>query len=309
MNKARALKQGDTIGLIAPSSPTSRENIDKSIASIKGMGFRVKMGNSPYESYGYLSGLDKVRADDINEMFENSQVDGIICLRGGYGTPRILDDIDYELIRKNPKVFVGYSDITALHIAFNQIGNLVTFHGPMVTSDMIDEFDSFSKESLLDKVTNPKSIGKIKNPDSQEIKSMNEGSVEGSIIGGNLSLISATIGTPYEIDLKDKILFIEEIGEEPYSIDRMLNQMKLAGKFKEASGIILGDFNNCQSKKHSKSLTIEQLVEEHIKPSEKPILFNLKSGHCTPMITLPFGVKSRIDSANKEIHILENSVL
>lgn len=309
MNKAKALKKGDTIGLIAPSSPTSIENVEKAKKTIIDMGFNVKMGNSPYENYGYLSGIDRIRANDIEEMFKDHGVDGIICLRGGYGTTRILDDIDYNIIRENPKVFVGYSDITALHIAFNQIADLVTFHGPMVTSDMIGKFDSFSKESLLENITNVEVSGKIENPEGQEISGINEGIAEGSIIGGNLSLIAATIGTPYEVDLKDKILFIEEIGEEPYKIDRMLNQMRLAGKFEETNGIILGDFKNCECKKHSESLTLERLIVEHIKPSKKPILFNLKSGHCIPMVTLPFGVRVRVDSKKNEIEILESSLI
>ena len=309
MNKARALKKGDTIGLIAPSSPTSIENVEKAKKTIIDMGFRVKVGNSPYENYGYLSGVDKIRANDIEDMFRDDEVDGIICLRGGYGTPRILDHIDYDVVRENPKVFVGYSDITALHIAFNQIADLVTFHGPMVTSDMIDEFDEFSKESLLENITNVEANRKIENPQGLKLSGINEGIAEGSIIGGNLSLIAATIGTPYEVDLKDKILFIEEIGEEPYRIDRMLNQMRLAGKFEETNGIILGDFKNCECKKHSDSLTLEELVVEYIKPCKKPILFNLKSGHCVPMVTLPFGVKVKIDSKKNEIEILESSLI
>lgn len=309
MNKGKALKLGDTIGLIAPASSTSIENVEKSKEILIEMGFKVKIGKSPYEKYGYLSGSDQSRADDINNMFQDKEVDGIICLRGGYGSPRILDLIDYDIVKNNPKIFVGYSDITALHIAFTQISNLITFHGPMVTSDIIGNFSEFSKENLFGMIMNTKHMDKISNPKGEEIVVINGGIAEGTIIGGNLSLIAATIGSPYEIDTRDKILFIEEIGEEPYSIDRMLNQLRLAGKFKDASGIIFGDFNGCESKKHDESLSLEQVITDLVKPSGKPMIFNLKAGHCEPMVTIPFGVKAILDADKKEIRILENPVI
>lgn len=305
MNKGKALKLGDTIGLISPSSPTSKGNVEKAKEKLIEMGFKVKMGRSPYERYGYLSGSDEIRANDINEMFSNSEVDGIICLRGGYGTPRILDLIDYEAIKNNPKVFVGYSDITGLHIAFNQKANLVTYHGPMAVSDMIEDFSNFSKESLFASIMKTKAIGKLSNPKGEEVATIYGGVAEGTIIGGNLSLIVATLGTPYEIDVKGKLLFIEEIGEDTYKIDRMINHLRLSGKFKECEGIILGDFKNCETSKHPESLTLKEIFNDHIKPSSKPTIYNLKSGHCEPMVTLPFGVAARLDGDKKEIRILE----
>lgn len=308
MNKGKALELGDTIGLIAPSSPTKKENLEKAKDKLIEMGFKVKMGKSPYERYGYLSGSDEIRANDINEMFRDKEVDGILCTRGGYGTPRILDLLDYQVIKNNPKVFIGYSDITALHIAFTQKSNLVTFHGPMVTSDMIGNFSDFSKDSLFKAIMNTGAIGKISNPQGEEITIINGGMAEGTIIGGNLSLIVDTIGTPYEIDVKGKILFIEETGEDPYKIDRMINQLRLSGKLKEAEGIILGDFNKCDIGKHSESLTLEQIFNDHIKPLGKPTIYNIQSGHCQPIITLPFGVRARLDGDKKEITILESAV-
>jgi len=307
--KPKALKFGDTLGLVAPASFTSKEKVDKSIEIVKQMGFKVKIGKSLYERYGYLSGKDEIRAKDINEMFEDKEVDGIICLRGGYGTPRILDLLDYNIIKNNPKVFIGYSDITALHIVFNQICNLITFHGPMVSSDIIGNFQDFSKESLFKAIMNTEAIGLIKNPVDEEIVKINGGIVEGDIIGGNLSLIADTIGTPYEIDTKGKILFIEEVSEEPYSIDRMLNQLRLSGKLEDAIGIIFGDFNNCEPKGHYEdSLSLEEVINDHIKPLNKPIIYNLQAGHCNPIITLPFGVKARLDGDSGEVNILESAV-
>lgn len=307
MIKPKALKLGDTIGLIAPSSPTSKENVEKAKEKLMEMGFKVKMGKSPYETYGYLSGTDEIRANDINEMFSDSEVDGIICLRGGYGTPRILDLIDYEIIKNNPKVFVGYSDITGLHIAFNQKGDLVTYHGPMAVSDMIENFSDFSKENLLNTIMKNEAIGKLSNPEGEKISTINGGIGEGTILGGNLSLIVSTLGTPYEIDVKGKILFIEEIGEDTYKIDRMINQLRLSGKLKECEGIVLGDFKNCEVSKHPETLTLEQIFNDHIKPTGKPTIYNLQAGHCEPMVTLPFGVAARLDADKREVEILESS--
>lgn len=308
MLKSKALKLGVTIGVIAPSSPTTDENVKKAEETLKNMGFKVKMGRSVFERHGYLAGSDDVRACDINSMFEDKEVDGIICIRGGYGTPRILDKIDYEIIRNNPKVFVGYSDITALHIAFNQIAGLVTFHGPMAASDMIRNFSSFSKEYLFKAIMDNKPMGKIFNPEGEEIITINGGKAEGTIIGGNLCLIADTIGTPYEIDVKGKILFIEEVEEEPYRIDRMLNQLRLSGKLNEAEAIILGDFNKCNAKNPNESLTLEQVIDDYFKPLNKPVIYNLQAGHCKPMVTIPFGVKARLDADKKELTILENAV-
>lgn len=306
MIKPKALKLGDTIGIIAPASPATDERVIKAQERLIQMGFKVKMGKSPYERYGYLSGTDVVRAEDINTMFKDKEVDGIICIRGGYGTPRILQLLDYQAIKDNPKIFVGYSDITALHIAFTQIAGLVTYHGPMVASDMIGDFSDFSKDNLFRAIMNTEPMGKISNPEGEEITTINGGIAEGTIIGGNLSLIADTIGTPYEIDVKGKILFIEEVGEEPYNIDRMLNQLRLSGKLQEANGIILGDFNDCESKKHDENLTLEQVINDQIKPIGKPTIYNLQAGHCNPMVTLPLGVKARLDADKKELIILES---
>lgn len=310
MIKPKGLKIGDTIGVVAPASPTTIDRVEKAYEKLIGMGFKVIMGESCYSNYGYLAGTDDVRAEDLNKMFKNQEIDGIICLRGGYGTPRILDLIDYDLVKNNPKVFIGYSDITALHIAFNQLSTLVTFHGPMVSSDLIGEFSQFSKESLYNSILEGKFQPIIKDP-LDEITIINGGKAEGAIIGGNLSLITSTIGTPYEIDTKGKILFIEEIGEEPYRIDRMFTQLRLSKKLEETEGIILGDFNNCvaESSEYDDSLTLEEIIDQIIKPLGKPTIFNLKAGHCEPMITIPFGVKAKLDADNKVLILLEEPIV
>lgn len=310
MFRPEALKFGDTIGIVSPSSPTSEENVKKSEKKLKELGFKVKMGESVSKTYGYLAGSDEDRARDLNHMFLDDEVKGIICIRGGYGTPRILELLDYEGIKNNPKIFIGYSDITALHIAMNQICSLITFHGPMVASNMIDGFDDFSKESLFRNIFNNEPIGLVENPEGEEIETISGGIGEGEIVGGNLSLVVDTLGTPYEIDTKGKLLLLEEVGEEPYNIDRMLTQLRLSGKLEEANGIILGDWNGCEAKsdEYNESLTLIEVFEDIIKPLNIPTIYNLKSGHCKPMITLPLGAKARLDADNKKLYVLESGV-
>lgn len=309
MIKPKALKLGDTIGVIAPASPAGEEKTIEAKKVLSKMGFKVKMGESCYSTHGYLAGTDELRAKDLNNMFEDKEIDGIICLRGGYGTPKILEQLNYDMIAQNPKVFVGYSDITAIHIALNQKCNLITFHGPMVASNMISKLDEFTYDSFEKNIMNDNIIGNIKNPEGENIESLVGGRAEGKLIGGNLALICATIGTPYEIDTKDKVLFLEDIGEEPFRVDRMLTQLLLSGKLRDAKGIILGDWNNCEADEPEESLSLMEVFEEILKPLKKPIIYNLRSGHCTPMITLPFGVKVKLDADAREVNIEEGAVI
>ncbi|MBS4537458.1 LD-carboxypeptidase [Clostridium sp. D2Q-11] len=304
MFKPKMLRKGDTIGLVAPASDSSKEKVDKSIEYLKSQGFKVKVSDSCYSKKGYLAGDDELRAKNINDMFKDKDVDAIFCIRGGYGVHRILEKIDYDLIKENPKIFMGYSDITALHIAINNRANLITFHGPMTVSDMRDGLDSFSLQSFKEVLMTSENTLEINNPEGEKIKSIVKGIAEGELIGGNLALISGTIGTPYEIDTEDKILFIEDIGEYTFRIDRMLMQLKLAGKLDSVRGIVLGDFNNCvQEDKEDQSLM--EVFEDILIPLRVPIIYNLKSGHCTPNITLPFGSKVEVNGDEGRLIIKE----
>lgn len=309
MRKPAALKKGDTIGLVATSSPIGNlEKIKKCEEALNEMGFKVVAGESCYLQYGYLSGPDDVRARDVNRMFGDKSIQGIFCIRGGYGASRILDKLDYDMIRHNPKVFAGYSDITAIHIALNQICSMVTFHGPMPSTDMIPEFNSFSEDSFLRSVTNEKTLGLMDNPEDETIKSLVGGCASGAIVGGNLSLVAAFLGTKYEINTKDKLLFLEDIDEEPYRVDRMLTQLRLAGKLNECRGIILGDFNNCTPKSYNPSLSLMEVFQDIIVTSGKPTIFNFKAGHCKPMITIPLGVKAVLNADECSLTVIEEAL-
>lgn len=313
MIKPKALKKGDTIGLIAPSSPitdNADEKVEKSVAALQAQGFNVEVDKSCFAKYGYLSGTDEVRAEGVNRMFADKQIDAVFCLRGGYGTPRILDKINYEMIRENPKLFNGYSDITALHVALNKKCNLITLHGIMPGIDMLRNFSDFTKESYFRAITSTEPLGELKNPAGEEIKRLIPGKAEGEIIGGNLSLIVTAIGTPYEIDVKEKILLLEDIGEYTYRVDRMLTQLRLAGKFDECVGIILGDFRDCEVEYGDENgLSLMQVFEDIIAPAGKPVIYNFKAGHCNPKISLPFGVKALLDADQCSVTLLESALI
>lgn len=309
MIKPKALQPGDLIGIIAPASPAPEEKVKLAIEQVEALGFRVKMTQSCYEKHGYLAGTDDRRAEDLNLMFRDPEVKGILCLRGGYGTPKILNKIDWAAIKANPKVFCGYSDITALHLGMNQISGLVTFHGPMAASDIAGGMDDYSKDYWLRALTQTAPLGEISNPAGEEIHCLVPGEASGELVGGNLALVAATIGTPYEIDTKGKILFLEDIGEEPYRVDRMLTQLALAGKFADAVGIVLGDWNDCDPAKPEQSLSLLEVFTEIVVPYGKPMIYNLQAGHCTPKVTLPFGVRAVLKAEEKVLVIEESATV
>ncbi len=309
MNYGKILKFGDTIGLIAPSGAMRTEGaIERAVAETERMGFKVKLGESAGKKYGYLSGTDAVRARDINAMFADDEVDAIFCIRGGYGAMRILDQLDYELIAKHPKIFVGFSDITALHIALLNKCDLATFHAPMPVGWSSGPLDDFSRESMYRALMHAEPMGELANPPEYPKQTVNPGSAEGMLVGGNLMLIASSLGTPWEIDTKDRILFIEEVGERTYCVDRMLTQLRLAGKFKDCAGVVFGDFADCPIEYPEFGLTLEEIIRDVVAPSGKPIFIGLRCGHCTPKLTLPFGVKCRMDADKCTLTVLEGAV-
>ncbi|BBM41175.1 peptidase U61 LD-carboxypeptidase A [Leptotrichia shahii] len=235
MNFPEPLKQGDKVFLVCTSSPILEEDIEKCKEVVKKLGFEPVLGESLFENIGgYMAGMPEIRVKDLHRAFSDNEVKGIFCVKGGFSASQLLDKLDYELIRNNPKVFVGYSDVTNLNIVFNQKCNLGTFHGPMVKSNMFDDFNDFTKKSFLDVLDKKKGERwKFKNPMDEESgvekeisllykKNFENKKISGEIIGGNLSIIVTTLGTDYEIDTKGKILFIEEIEEEISRIDRMM---------------------------------------------------------------------------------------
>lgn len=308
MNKGKLLKEGDTIGVVATSSPCNEEKLAK-VNELVQWGFHVKIGETCYQNYGgYLAGTPEERASEVNAMFADPEIDAIMCLRGGYGSPQILPLLDYELIKQNPKLFIGYSDITALHAALGQKANLATVHAFMASVGVESEVDECSKESFLRAVTSREPLGYMQNPAGEEMQCLVEGSASGPIVGGNLTLISTLMGTPYELDTRGKILFLEDVGEEPYRVDRMLTQLALAGKFDDAAGILIGTWTNCEPVKYPNSFEILDVVRNIIVPYNKPTIWNLQSGHGSYNLALPFGVRSTMNATDCTL-VIEESVV
>ncbi|GAA0075891.1 LD-carboxypeptidase [Clostridium sp. CTA-5] len=305
MIKPKPLKPGDKIALIAPSSPTSEEIVKLSVKSMENLGLKVVVGESCKSHYGYLSGSDKIRARDINYMFADKSISGIFAIRGGYGSVRLLDKLDYKMIKKNPKIFSGYSDVTAIHNVLNQKCDFITFHAPMPATEICKGLDEYTLEYFKNNMFKSEPLGTLKNIETLKMKTLYTGKASGRLTGGNLSLICSTIGTEYEIDTKGKILFLEDVDEYLYKIDRMLLQLKQSNKFKEANGIILGSWNDCVAPKGKESLTLKEIFEELILPENKPIIYDICCGHCLPTMTLPLGAKVNMDANRQEIRVLE----
>ncbi|HOM97327.1 LD-carboxypeptidase [Acetomicrobium sp.] len=311
MRKVKALRQGDTVGLIAPSSPAPLDDLEKAVAVITDLGFNVKVGASCYESYGYMAGPEGIRVQDMHAMFDDPKINGIFCVRGGDGAIRLPRLIDMELIFKNPKVFLGYSDITVLHLMFNLHGQFCTFHGPMPSTDMIKgSFSGYEKDYLLKAICNDEPIGELKPYDgASPMQTLVEGTAEGETIGGNLSLVCALMGTPWEIDTKDRILILEDIDEPLYKIDRMLTQLLLGGKLETASGIVLGQFTNITHKDPERTFTLDKIFEDVVAKAGRPTLINGYFGHGEKKVTLPLGARAVIDGANSSFTIIESGVV
>lgn len=307
MNKPRTLKKGDRVALIAPASPASEEQLNAAQKSIIFLNLEPVFFPSCYKKHGYLSGLDEERAHDVCTAFSDPSISAIFCIRGGYGTPRLLSRLDYDIIKKNPKLFLGYSDITAFHIVFQQLCNLPCLHGPMPGGNY-ETADTLTFHYLKSHLFSKEPVGILPAFLSPNLITLFPGKTSGKMIGGNLSLLTATLGSPYEVDTKDKLLFIEDVNERPYEIDRGLTALALAGKFRDCSGIILGAFENCYSPDYpgDRSLRLTEIFEEIILPWKKPAIAGFQAGHLYPHITLPFGVEAILDATNRTINIIES---
>ncbi|MDX1911103.1 MAG: LD-carboxypeptidase [Saprospiraceae bacterium] len=292
------LREGATIALIAPSSPPAPEKLAKAIANLSGFGYTIVEGKSLRAQYGHLAGSDAARLADLHEAFRDPAIDAVWCVRGGYGAGRLLPHIDYELIRRHPKPLIGYSDITALHIAIHQRTGLVTFHGPVAASDFpADTLHYF--ESVLTRPVAPCIIqpaGPL--PEGPEYPPfvIRPGKAEGRLTGGNLALLSAMVGTPYAPKFDKKIVFIEDVGEQPYRIDRMLTQLLQGSDLKKAAGIALGVFAECQPKPGTFSLSLPDTLRDCLGALGIPVVYGIPFGHVANQATLPYGIRATLDA-------------
>ncbi|WP_342514059.1 LD-carboxypeptidase [Sporosarcina sp. FSL K6-1522] len=296
------LAVGDTVGIIAPASPPNRENLQRALAFLEELGLKYKMGKHVDKVNGHLAGTDAQRAEDFHAMFEDDSIKGIICAGGGYGTARFAQSIDYQLVKEHPKIFWGYSDITYLHSALGKYSDIVTFHGPMLASDVgKDSFQDLSKK-MFQQLFMPMELHYTEA--ISPLTTLSEGSARGELVGGNLSLITSAIGTKYELDMKGKLLLIEDVGEAPYRIDGMLNQLKLAGKLDEVQGVVVGDFSKVDREKKDNSQTIDEVFDHYLGNLNKPVVKGFKIGHCQPHFAVPLGVEAKLDATAKTLTVL-----
>ena len=307
----KRLKRGDTIGLVTPGGPINKKQLKETIIKIEKLGFKTYHTKHVLSEFGYFAGVDQIRAHDLMHMFTNKDVDAILAVRGGYGAIRILDLLDYNAIMKNPKALIGYSDVTALLSAIYEQTGLVTFHGPVG----ISSFNSFSVKSLKHMLINPKRRYKYpyKREDNTDdnpefdLYTINKGKAKGELIGGNLSVIDSMIGSKYELNFKDKIVYLEEVGEKTYKVDKMLVHLLQATNIKEAAGIVFGIFTKCD-KGDAPRLSLREAISNLFRPLDIPISYGFPFGHISTKITLPTGVKAKFNASKNTLKLLERAV-
>jgi len=312
--KPKRLKIGDTVSLINPAGATAhRSDIEIVVESMEALGLRVKVADHVFDRYGYLAGSDKNRAEDVNEQFRDSEVKGILAIRGGWGCARLLPLLDFQMIRDNPKILIGYSDVTALLLAIFAKTGLVTFHGPLGISSWnsfsVDYFERILFNGEMIEMLNPKQVGDNLTQVRDRVQTITPGKAKGKLLGGNLSVLSAIVGSGYLPSWKNAILVLEDIGENIYRVDRMLTQLKLAGILDHLSGFIFGKCSECGPGQSYGSLTIEQLFDDHIKPLNIPSWQGSMIGHIPRQFTLPMGTQVEIDAETGAIKMLESAVL
>lgn len=308
-----ALKKGDTIGLIAPGYTFPDTVLEEAKITLNKMGYKPYYTERISNRHGYFSNTDEERAADLNHMFANTSVNGILCLRGGYGCTRIMQMIDYEMIKKKPKALIGFSDVTALLNGIYKITGLVSFHGPVGST--ID--DAYSKKAFQHIVQKPQENQLIKNAvlapklkgnPEYERYVINKGKVQGRLCGGSLTLINALIGTPHEIDFTNTLVCIEDVEEAPYRMDRMLTQLIEGKTFKNAAGILFGVCAGCNESTNSNSFSLKEVILDRIQPLGIPAVYGMSFGHIAQNFTFPIGVCGEFDAEAMSLKLTEKPV-
>ncbi|HOB75112.1 MAG TPA: LD-carboxypeptidase [Phycisphaerae bacterium] len=316
-----ALRPGDTIAVVAPAGSLEPYRIELARKRLIRMGFRVRLPRDLYRKRGYLAGSDEARAQELMAAFRDPAVKAIFPGTGGFGVTRMLDQLDYDVIRANPKILLGFSDITGLHLAIGRKTGLITFHSPVLMYGLgsREDLSDFSAEylwravlysSYFDWAGDPLEPGYSYYIPSEvaTLRTLAPGKAQGRLTGGNLSLICALMGTPYEIETDGRVLFLEDVNEEPYRIDRFLSQLRLAGKFDRVAGVILGTFTGCETKKGSDSLSLAQVFNDYFANLPVPVVVGFPAGHARHNATLPMNALVELDASTRRIRILENPV-
>lgn len=314
MIKPKRLRAGDTVAIIAPSSGVSQETFDRAVQKMQELGFKTKEGANARKINGFLAGTDAERLADLHAAFGDRTVDAVFCVRGGYGASRLLPKIDYNLIRRNPKIFVGFSDITALHLAIAQVAGLVTFHGAGAASINSD----YTQKHLLDVLMNPaakytiepSAYNQSQEENTYKMQIIRAGVASGRLIGGNLSLLAALSGTNYGLKhLRGKLLFIEDVNEKPYRLDRMLTQLRQSADFRGVAGIAVGICDGCDVPRDDiETQTAADVFKERFADLGVPVIYGLSFGHIREQFTLPVGIRAQMNTADSSLTLLEPAV-
>lgn len=308
---AKALPAGGTIGIVSPASPyNTYSDVLRAIAWWEAHGYRVKLAEGALERKDWLAGDPETRARDLMAMFTDSSVDVIQCLRGGYGSAQIIPQLDFQVIAAHPKPFMGFSDITALHTALLRFTGLATFYGPSFTAVGEPEMSDFTAQRML-QVLGGETTGPLPhNPDDPFVRALAPGKASGRLVGGCLSDLLFTMGTPWEFNLDDAIFVFEEVGSSPHGIDRALLQLSQAGKFERVKGVVIGDLTGCEWNDgggspwpHTK--TLEEMLEERLSVLGVPVIYKLPFGHGTHMATVPLGVQATLDASTCTLEVTE----
>lgn len=304
MIKPEALRPGATIGVIAPAGSVDPAELERGVIHLKGMGFRVILGDSVPKRLRYLAGTDRDRATDLNWMFSNPDISAVVCARGGYGTSRIIPFLNEEAIARQPKILVGSSDATFILNHIRQQFGLVTFHGPMVVPNFGKRPSSMTDAWFRKILVEGQGTGPIR---VDGVKGLRGGRAQGPLVGGCLTILCATLATPYEIQTDGAVILLEDIDEAPYKIDRMLTQLKAASKFKNAKGVIFGKMPGCQPAPHF-AYALEDVIRDVLADLSFPILFGFPAGHGGEQVTIPLGLPVEIDGDTATVSLLEPAV-
>lgn len=306
------LRRGDLIGLATPGSYVPDSALEKAVKNLESLGFRVKLSKNIRAKRGYNAGTDAQRLEDLHALFADKEVAGIWCARGGYGCTRLLPSLDYALIRRNPKALIGYSDVTALLLAVFRETGLITFHGPVAASELTEYSRAQFIASLMEQqpgmvVSIPEALSSQTKP-GYESKTIRGGKASGVLTGGNLSLLAAMAGTPHAPDFSGRIVFMEDVEERPYRIDRMLTQLRQACKLEKAAGIVLGVFVDCLPEADVPSLSLMETLDDQLADLGIPVAYGMPIGHISNQCVLPLGIEARLNADEKTLTLLESGV-
>ncbi len=297
-----SLYPGARVALVAPSSAVPQHRLQPAVEAVRALGLEPVVFPSCYyvNHYGYLSADDGQRAKDLQDAFSDPSIQGILCIKGGHGAGRLLPLLNWRDIARHPKLFAGYSDVTILHLALNQSCRLVTYHTPMPASELYKPVDDFTmaylRRALFGALSGPL-------PLPAEVETLAGGRARGTLCGGNLTLVRDSLGTPWEIDTRGKLLFLEDIGEKPYRIDAMLTQLRNAGKLDQCAGILLGGWTDCAPDPSEDTLTLDDILRQVVLPTGKPVLSGLPAGHVLPTMSLPLGATVAMDADAKTLEV------